>query len=175
MAAYELLYRSHRDGLLHRIIRPRVASMADAEDVLSSTFASALERLGEYREMGRPFGAWLTRIAINACYDQGRRTSRDDRRRGALAAVEKTPLPIGDELLIRAADRSRAAAEVSAVLGAINPRYAHAIRLRLLEGLERDDCARELGVTTPTFDVVLLRAVRAFRARWDDDFGEVLS
>jgi DNA-directed RNA polymerase specialized sigma24 family protein len=64
---------------------------------------------------------------------------------------------------------------VSAVLGAINPRYAQAIRLRLLEGLERDDCARELGVTTPTFDVVLLRAVRAFRARWDDDFGEALS
>ena len=172
MAAYELLYRSHGPGLLHRVIRPRVPTQADADDVLATTFASALQNLPRYSDRGTPFGAWLARIAINACFDLGRRATRDERRLAALGSASRTPIPTADTLLGRAADRERARREVEAVLADLNPRYALALRLRLLDGCERDECAAQLQVSTATFDVVFLRATRSFRERWTARFGE---
>ena len=45
----------------------------------------------------------------------------------------------------------------------MNPRYASAIRLRVLEERPREEVARELGVTVATFDVVLHRAMTALK------------
>ena len=45
----------------------------------------------------------------------------------------------------------------------LNPRYAEALRLRLLDELEREECARRLDVTVGNFDVILHRACAAFR------------
>ena len=56
---------------------------------------------------------------------------------------------------------------IEQVLETINPRYKRAIGLRFFEGRERADCAQELGVKLGTFDVVLLRALKAFRAQWE--------
>jgi RNA polymerase sigma-70 factor (ECF subfamily) len=46
---------------------------------------------------------------------------------------------------------------------ALSERYRNAIQLRLIDELPREECARRMNVTTGTFDVVLFRAVRAFR------------
>ena len=46
------------------------------------------------------------------------------------------------------------------------PRYAEALKMRLVEGVPRVECADRLGVTPPTFDVVLFRATRAFEREW---------
>jgi RNA polymerase sigma-70 factor (ECF subfamily) len=48
----------------------------------------------------------------------------------------------------------------------LHPRYARALTLRFLEDRTRDECATLLEVKVATFDVVLLRALRAFRERW---------
>ena len=45
-------------------------------------------------------------------------------------------------------------------------RYRIAIELRLIQELPREDCAKRLGVTIGTFDVLLFRAVRAFRKQF---------
>ena len=47
-------------------------------------------------------------------------------------------------------------------------RYRTAIELRLVQELSREECAKRLGITIGTFDVLLFRAVRAFRKQ----FGE---
>jgi len=54
-------------------------------------------------------------------------------------------------------------AQVEKALGLINPRYAEALRLRLLEDEDREDCAEKMGVTIGNFDVILHRACKAFR------------
>ena len=51
---------------------------------------------------------------------------------------------------------------------ALPERYRVAITLRLIDELSRDECASQLGVTIGTFDVLLFRAVRAFRKRFGD-------
>ena len=43
-------------------------------------------------------------------------------------------------------------AQVEKALGLINPRYAEALRLRLLEDEDRDACAEKMGVTIGNFD-----------------------
>jgi RNA polymerase sigma-70 factor (ECF subfamily) len=67
----------------------------------------------------------------------------------------------------RAEAETQLRARVREVLERINPRYRRAIELRLLEDRERQACADEMAVKLGTFDVLLLRAVRSFRAEWE--------
>lgn len=163
MTAYETLYRAYRDPLLHRIIRPRVAG-ADAEDVLVATFTTALERLDSFTWKPRGFFAWLARIATNKCHDLGRKVGRAQLGNEALAAEPTEAPTMPDEHLVAAAGRAEALKHVDKVLAELNPRYARALTLRLLEDRPRVECAEVLEVKLGTFDVLLLRAVRSFRA-----------
>lgn len=172
MGAYEQLYRAYRDPLFHRIIRPRVRGQADAEDVLVETFTVALEKLAEFQWRGRSLFGWLARIAINKCHDLGRGVARDDKRRDALRHEPVPSPPRPDERVSRLADRAAATRQVEAVLATMNPRYGLALRLRLLEGRERAECAERLEIKLGTFDVLLLRATRSFRKAWQRLYGE---
>ncbi len=174
MSAWEQLYRMHRDALFHRVIRPQVAVLADAEDVLVDTFTTGLERLGQFEWTGRSLFAWLARIAVNKSWDVGRKLARDQRGKQKVVDLQPTvapPVP-ADEQLAAAADRKLARRRVEEVLERLNPRYARALRLRMLEERSRPECAELMEVKLGTFDVVLLRASRAFEKRWRSLYGE---
>ncbi len=174
MAAFEQLYRAHAAPLMSRVIRPRTGTEADAEDVLVDTFRTALEMLDRFRWMGRSFFSWLARIAANKCVDVARAGKS---RAGAVERFAAEPGDDGDalrpdRLVLAQAEREHLGERVGVVMGELNPRYARALQLRLLDGLERAECAERMEVRIGTFDVVLLRAVRAFRKRWAQRFGE---
>jgi RNA polymerase sigma-70 factor (ECF subfamily) len=46
-----------------------------------------------------------------------------------------------------------------------------AIELRLVQELSREECAKRMNVTIGTFDVLLFRAVRAFRKHFGEREG----
>jgi len=50
---------------IYRFILTRVADVQLAEDITSDTFLIAIEKIDSYTWMGKPFSAWLYRIAIN--------------------------------------------------------------------------------------------------------------
>jgi RNA polymerase sigma-70 factor (ECF subfamily) len=52
-------------------------------------------------------------------------------------------------------------------LSKLHPRYAAALRSRVLLGRSRDEAAAELGVSIATFDVVLHRAMTALKKLLD--------
>ena len=54
-------------------------------------------------------------------------------------------------------------AMIETSLSRLNERYAQVLRLRLLDGRSREECADILGVKVGTFDVLLHRAAKAFR------------
>ena len=60
----------------------------------------------------------------------------------------------------------RIAQMINDSLELINPRYATALRLRLLEDLSRQECAARLDVSVSTFDVLFHRACKAFREHY---------
>jgi len=69
--AFSLLYEAMFDRV-YRYILVRVGSAADAEDLAQEVFLRAMRALPSYQFRGRPFAAWLFRIAHNTVVDRHR-------------------------------------------------------------------------------------------------------
>jgi RNA polymerase sigma-70 factor (ECF subfamily) len=160
--AFAQLYRSHA-GRVHAMAWRRLGSREAAEDVTSATFERAWRALPEFRWQDGGFPAWLLRIAANQVTDHARRESRARTPRGqrALALLATPVAAAADEHLAGDDPGLRAA------MARITPRYAEALTLRHLAGLEPAEAAAALGVSTSTFAVVLHRAHAALRKELD--------
>ncbi len=162
------LYAWYGDALFREVILPRLPNRELAENVLVDTFRIVLERASSYNpESDRSIYFWLRRIAINRAIDVHRANQRTRRLEDALQA-ESDPddaAPAPDE----GADADDTRARVEAALQKLNPRYAEALRLRMLDDLEREECAARMGVTVGNFDVILHRASAAFRKAFQPD------
>lgn len=162
--ALATLYGWYGDRLYRQAILPRLPIVELAEDVLRDTFRIALERITQFTLEDRSIFFWLRRIAINRALDVHRAHARTQRLEDKLVAEPEsapsgTPAPAPD----RQVEVDETADLVSEALALLNPRYAMALRLRLLEEQDREDCAKALGVSTGNFDVILHRASKAFR------------
>ncbi len=69
------LYNTHVDAI-YRYIWPRVRDDTVAEDLTAQVFLKALEGLPAYEPSGKPFLAWLYRIAYARIVDFWRRQER---------------------------------------------------------------------------------------------------
>jgi RNA polymerase sigma-70 factor (ECF subfamily) len=67
--AFGSLYAQCRDTVYRYLMRRSNGDPHLAEDLTHETFVRALARIGSYREMGRPFVAWLVTIASNLVAD----------------------------------------------------------------------------------------------------------
>lgn len=67
--AFGALYEQCRDTVYRYLMRRSNGDPHLAEDLTHETFVRALARIGSYREMGRPFVAWLVTIAGNLIAD----------------------------------------------------------------------------------------------------------
>ena len=165
------LFERYAQPLYATVILPRLGNAAAAEDVLRDTMATAIEKIDQFSWQGRGVYGWLRQIAVNKAYDVHRRTRRGQKLADALARElpnSTAPDHGADAQLIAAEERSRNRQRIDATLSRMPERYRVAIELRIIEELPRPECAERLGVTLGTFDVLLFRAVRAFRKH----FGE---
>jgi RNA polymerase sigma factor (sigma-70 family) len=153
------------------VILPRLGDTASAEDVLRDTLATAVEKINRFTWQGKSIYPWLRQIAINKVYDVHRQAKRSRRLADAMVhevPVETDPDSHADAQLIADQERVVHRARIDEAMGKIAERYRTAIELRLVMELSREECAKRLDVTVGTFDVLLFRAVRAFRKQ----FGE---
>lgn len=160
------IFEQYSGPLYSSVILPRLGDPATGEDVLRDTFATAIEKLDKFRWTGRSIYAWLRQIAINKVYDVHRKSKRSMKLADAVADESPSESPAesrADALLIAAEEQAINRERIEKTLASINERYRLAITLRLIEELPRDECAERMDVTVATFDVVLFRAVRAFR------------
>jgi RNA polymerase sigma-70 factor (ECF subfamily) len=159
------LYRWYGDRLYRTAILPRLPVPELAEDVLKDTFRVTLERIDQYRDEDRSIYFWMRRVAINRAIDVHRARQRREGFEGRTTPEETadrtmaSPPPAPD----RGSELAETRALVELALERLNPRYAQALRLRLLEDRERDECARIMDVSVGNFDVILHRACKAFR------------
>jgi RNA polymerase sigma-70 factor (ECF subfamily) len=171
-SAFSQLYRAFAQPLYARVLLPILGDRQAAEDVLAETFRTMLEKLDAYQDRGGSVWSWLATIGANKARD----VERDHARRGqALRGFARLSAPLLDAHAPGpgedAGDAARLQAAVTRVMEALNPRYRRALTLRFLEERSRAECAELLEVKVATFDVVLLRALRAFRERWQADAG----
>lgn len=69
--AFGKLYDTFLDAV-YRFVYFRVGTREEAEDITEQAFVSIFEHIGEFREQGVPFEAWLFRIARNKVIDHYR-------------------------------------------------------------------------------------------------------
>ena len=164
-SAAALLYQWYGDKLYRAVILPRLPNPELAEDVLKDTFRLAMERIHQFNLTDRSIWFWLRRIAANRAIDVHRARQRarkfrekHDEQETADRTMGRPP-PRPD----RAPEIAETKDMVDLSLSRMNERYAQALRLRLIEDRDREECADILGVKVGTFDVLLHRACKAFK------------
>ena len=164
-AALGAILRRHGPRLYRSVLLPRLGSAPAAEEALSVTYMKVVERFTQFSWQSVGVYPWLRVVALRVALDQLRARKREvlfepvDLEREVDAAEGDAR----DADVLERHDLAVAKGRVERVLGRINPRYAHAIRLRVLEERSREEAARELEVSVSTFDVVLHRAMAALR------------
>jgi RNA polymerase sigma-70 factor (ECF subfamily) len=161
--AFEKLYRHYAPILFSYVLIPMLGDRDDAQDCVREAFISAHKHIARYEWRGDSIFPWLKTLAKNKARDLLRASGRRQRLRGAFSehmeTGEKSDSNPAAEILLQQGLRSK----IDAVLDTMNPRYARVLRLRLLEDRDRDECAELLEVKIGTLDVLMYRAVRAFR------------
>jgi RNA polymerase sigma factor (sigma-70 family) len=169
--AFGELYDAYAERLYRRVLYPLLGNAAAAEDALAESFRVAFQRLDRYEPGEVSIYHYLAAIARNKALDMHRARKVSGR---ALANFQSLLEPLAltpdspEQLLEQESSRQRLGFAVQGTLSQINARYRDAISLRFLEDQPREVCAARLGVKVATFDVLLLRALRAFRKRWEE-------
>ncbi len=155
--------------LFRSVLLPRLGNTGAAEQALGDTYLRVVERISSFEWQGCGIYPWLRMVALHVAVDLLRARRREvlfgpeDLQREAEASEQD--LSDGDltDTLIERRDLDAARSTLERALEKINPRYASAIRLRIIEERPRDEVAQTLGISTATFDVVLHRAMSALR------------
>ena len=153
-------------GRLRRLCRLMLGDPQEAEDVVQDVFLKAheAERLGR---SPMDWGAWLTRVAVNAC--------RDRRRAGGwmrfrLRSTHIDDLPLAAETLAPsdAAVSEDTRRRIWVAFRALPRRQQEVFALRYIEEQPTADVALALGLSPGSVKRHLYRAVRHLRRALGD-------
>ena len=170
--AFGELYRAYAPLIYSRVLMPKLGRPDAAEDALSETFRSAYERIDRFEQKGVSIYFWFARIAVNKAMDMHRAQQRKSRALGnfeTMLAPMLGQVPLPDERLDAYVETETLRARIQKVMSQINPRYRRAIELRFFEQRSREECALEMDVKLGTFDVLVLRALKGFRKKWEEN------
>jgi RNA polymerase sigma-70 factor (ECF subfamily) len=143
-----------------QMARKRVATTADAEDIVQRALVRAAERADSLVDPARA-RAWFYRILRNAIVDHHRARPRDA---GDADALESLPADAMEE----APSTCRCALHL---LAELRPSYAEIVRRVDFDGEEPAVVAAALALSTTNFHVRLHRARRALRDRVESHCG----
>lgn len=159
------LLRAHGPRLYRSVLLPRLGSPSQAEEALSVTYMKVVERFGQFEWQDVGVYPWLRVIALRVALDMLRKRKREvlfdehDLEREVNSAEREAK----SAAELEQADLHAARRRVEEMLDQLNPRYAEAIRLRVLAEKTREEAALALEVSVATFDVVLHRAMGALK------------
>ncbi len=148
---------------------PRLANPTAAEDALAETFRTAMERFDQFEDTGAGISPWLARIAYNKAMDMHRARAVTGRKIHDLArhlVPIKSTVVGADDLLELYSETHDLSLRLQRCLQSLTPRYRQVLDLRFLQEKDRATCASELGVKVGTFDVLVLRSLRALQKIW---------
>jgi RNA polymerase sigma-70 factor, ECF subfamily len=167
-AAETLLGAVHR--MVHRYCRARLARIPGAEhaadDVAQEVCIAVLSALPRYRDEGKPFEAFVYKIAANKVADAQRGSYRQPQPQAELPDV----IDISDgpeDLAVRASDAERA----RALLELLPPPLRELMLLRVAVGLSADETGRALGMSAGAVRVAQHRALQRLRAAAEQPAG----
>jgi RNA polymerase sigma-70 factor (ECF subfamily) len=165
-SALSSLLTRYGPSIFRGVLMPRLGHEARAQDALSETYRRVVTSIDRFQWQPAGIYPWLRTIAMRVAIDLLRKMGRErplepevlERELDAQSDVEGT-----DCALIEAEESRIRKRQLAMALASINPRYAEAIRLRILDNQPREAVANAMGVTAATFDVLLHRALAALK------------
>lgn len=153
--AFAVLYQENVQTI-YRYILHRVSDSQLAEDLTGDVFTKALQGLDSYRDQGKPFAAWLYRIAHARVVDHYRKT---DRRPGD-SELEDDSIRVEPDM-----DEPMVQQEIAQVLqqamAGLTDDQQQVIILRFIEGHRTDAVARLMNRQPNAIKALQHRALRA--------------
>jgi RNA polymerase sigma-70 factor, ECF subfamily len=143
---------------VYRYLYFRSGSHPEAEDLTEQVFLKAWEAIGRYRWQGRPFLAWLYRLAHNAHIDHVRTLkpttslNNDDRPVELASAAAQVELArtLDADLLARA-------------LGQLTPEQQQVIVMKFIEGMDNEQIAASMEKREGAIRALQMRALMSLR------------
>lgn len=143
---------------VYRYLYFRTGSHPEAEDLTEQVFLKAWEAIGRYRWQGRPFLAWLYRLAHNAHIDYVRSQK-------PTTSLNNDDHPVELPSSAAAVELSRAldADLLARALGELTPDQQQVIVMKFLEGLDNEQIAQNLAKREGAIRALQMRALMSLR------------
>ena len=153
-ALFEIVMRRYNQRL-YRAARAITHDDSQAEDILQATYVRAYEHLRQYSGYA-PFGAWLTRIAVNEALGRLRSLQRFDDLQGEGASMDHfaAPGPTPEQ----AAASSEITKLLESLVRALPDSSRVVFMLRDVEGMNTAETAVALDISEENVKVSLHRA-----------------
>ena len=155
--AFGALYDRFLDRV-YRYLYFRLRSQADAEDLTEQVFLRAWEAIGRFRWQGRPFLAWLYRLAHNLLVDHHRAqrpsSSLDD---------DERPLQLASTAAEGELSQALNASVLSGVIRQLTPEQQQVIVLKFIDGLDNAEISAILDKREGAIRALQLRALLSLR------------
>lgn len=158
-AAFARLYRDNVQAI-YRYIVLRVNDAQLAEDLTGDVFIRALKSMSAYQDQGRPFLAWLYRIAHARVVDYYRQSGR----RPTDSDLDAEPIPVSvdlDHTLLR----QQAAKALRAAMTQLTDEQQQVVILRFIEGQSLETTAQIMGKNANAIKALQHRALRSLAGR----------
>src|SRR3989338_4374325 len=153
---FGVLYDQNFDRI-YRYLQGRTGSREIAEDLTAETFLIALKNLWRFRWTGRPFSAWLYRIALAQVGNFYRRQRKE--KTIGLELAEELP----DLKAARTPTFNDDYAPIHRALEQLSPPQREAIVLRYFEELSNQEIARTMEIPENTVKSHLHRGLDHLR------------
>ena len=149
---------------VYRFLLARTANPADAEDLTSSTFLTAVEKINHYHPDGH-FGAWLFRIAANKQIDMYRKRKRRDE------STLDEELPSGEEDLLGCLIHDERQLALRKELKKLSDQERELIQLRLAGQMSFNEMAAYLRQNVEKVKKSYYRLIERLKTGMEDENG----
>jgi RNA polymerase sigma-70 factor (ECF subfamily) len=168
---FAALYELHF-GRVYAYVARRVCDRSLAEDVTAEVFHRALAGLAKYEWRGKPFAAWLYRIAANAIADQQKRANREqltgDEPQDAATSATLNPAAAHSEAPSGEFDSlAERAGAVFALVEELPELQRDVLRARFIDERSTKDIAHRLNKTEGAVKQLQFRAIQTLRKQME--------
>ncbi len=161
--AYGELYSTYLDRI-YRYVFHQVGNRTTAEDLTQEVFVKAWKGIGKFKRKGRPFSAWLYRIAHNHVIDYFR-TSRQHQ-------SWEVELLADDSDHEQEAEGKQIQRLLLKAISCLPQQQKQLIILKFIEGLDNCEIEPIMGKRQGAIRVMQMRALAALRQRLSEEMGE---
>lgn len=143
---------------VYRYLYFRTGQRAEAEDLTEQVFLKAWEAIGRYRWQGRPFLAWLYRLAHNVHIDHVRK-----QRPTTSLTDDNHPIDVPSEVAATELGRRLDADLIARALAQLTTEQRRVIVLKFIEGLGNAEIACIMNKREGAIRALQMRALLSLR------------